>query len=177
MTATAGDGGMADSGGHVPKEEFVGSGEPPIRNQAQPKGKKREIHTRITEDDHKFLVEVFGVGYMSHGIRTMLGSFRKTKGNPIEVLQKKEEMHLQEAALCHEQRLELEAQLAQKEKEEQELNAKREEVLNMLVNASRRHAKVNLMLWQTATERSGISIPELKKIVKEKLKESELNEN
>ena len=53
---------MADSGGHVPKEEFVGSDEPPLRNQERPKGKTWDIHIRVTEDDHKFLLNEFGGG-------------------------------------------------------------------------------------------------------------------
>lgn len=168
---------MADNEGHVPKEEFVGSGEPPLRNQTRPKGNSREIHTRITENDHKFLLAEFGPGYMSHGIRTMISRTRKTKGNPVEALQKEEEMHIQEAAHCRERRLELEAEIAQKEEEERNQSAKREEVIFMLVNASRRHGKINPMLWQTAAERSGISIQDLRKIVKEKLKESDLDES
>ncbi len=146
-------------------------------SRAHPKKKTREIHTKITEDDHEFLLDAFGVGYMSRGIRAMIGRFRKTKGNPIQALQKEEEMHLQEAEHCRVRRLELEAEVAQKEKEEHDLAAKHDEIISVLVKASRRHAKTDPLLWQTAFKKSGIPVLELRKIVKEKLKESELNEN
>ncbi len=53
---------MTNSEGHIPKEEFMGSNEPPLRNQERPKGKTRDIHIRVTEDDHAFLLNEFGGG-------------------------------------------------------------------------------------------------------------------
>jgi len=147
----------------------------PVPNN--PKREKRDIHTRVYCDDYEFMLNVVGAGYISHEIRELMSVFRKKHGNPREVILADLHMHETEAEHDRQKLLEIDAEDARKEKEEQERNAKIEDVISMLVNASRRHAKVGLMLWQTATEKSGIPIMELKKIVKEKLKESELNEN
>ncbi len=142
----------------------------------QLKRKKREIHTRVGDDDHEFLRQTFGVGFVSHGIRNLIARARKTYGDPREKLLASIQMH--ETELDHERQalLELDAENALKEKEEQERNAKREEVIAMLVNASRRHAKIFPQLWQAGAEKLGISVLELKKIMKTRIKEDELNE-
>lgn len=148
---------------------FVNMNMPKMRDEGM-KNKGKTLHTRITEDEHRFLLQTYGEGYMSHAIRKMIETTRKTCGNPREILLANIERHDTEAAHARQALLELDAENAQKEKEEHDHATKRENVSAMLVNASRQHTKIDPLLWKTASEKTGIPVLELRKIVKEKSK-------
>ena len=135
------------------------------------------LWVRVSTAQKKFAENEWGWGRMSEHVRLLIDGAIAQSGTEKEKILKRLQVWELEGSSLQQRLRDLNETEAQKEKEEHELNTKREEVVSMLVNASRRHAKVNPMLWQTATEKSGIPIMELKKIVKEKLKESELNEN
>lgn len=145
---------------------------------AQQAGKfDKTLWMRVSSAQKNFAENEWGRGRMSEQVRHLIDGAIAQNGTEKEKILKQLQVWELEGNSLQQRLKDINEAEAQKEKEEHETNTKREEVVNMLVNASRRHAKVGMMLWQTAEERSGISIQDLRKIVKEKLKESELNEN
>lgn len=138
---------------------------------------EKTMWVRVTTTQKNFAENEWGRGWMSEQVRHLIDGAITQSGTEKEKILKQLQVWELEGNSLQQRLRDIEEAEAEKEKDEKELNAKREEVIFMLVNASRRHAKVPPMLWQTATERSGIPITELKKLVKEKIKESELNEN
>ncbi len=138
---------------------------------------EKTLWVRVSTTQKNFAENEWGRGWMSEQVRHLIDGAIAQNGTEKEKILKQLQVWELEGNSLRQRLKDLNEVEAQKEKEEHELNTKREEAVNMLVNASRRHAKVSPMLWQTATERSGIPITELRKLVKEKLKESELHEN
>ncbi|MCG2727864.1 MAG: hypothetical protein L6244_04355, partial [Candidatus Methanoperedenaceae archaeon] len=132
---------------------------------------------RVSAAQKRFAKNEWGRGWMSEQIRNLINGAIAQSGTEKEKILKQLQVNKLEGNSLQQRLKDIEEAEAKKEKDEKERSAKCEEIINMLVNASRRHSKTSHLLWKTASDKSGISILELRKIVIDRLREGEINEN
>lgn len=145
---------------------------------AQQAGKyEKTMWVRVSATQKTFAENEWGRGWMSEQVRHLIDGAITQSGTEKEKILKQLQVWELEGNSLQQRLRDIEEAEAEKEKEEKERSAKCEDVINMLVNASRRHSKTSHLLWKTASDKSGISILELRKIVIDRLRQGEINEN